>query len=455
MASKLRFSLATRLLAVVLSAAGTALAGDAVPASDTGQTADAAPATQPSCTNSAGVFPTVDETDQGFGASVAISGQTALVGIPQFTTAFIDPPVPPPFINGRVAVFTCDASTQAWTRTGSIQVSPAEASEEISFGTSVALQGDLAVVGASDLVYVFKRQGQNWNQVLKIVPPQSSNLGIVGGSAIEWGPILALSDDVLALKVTEITTNPGPGGVGIQQSTSYFVDLYQIITLGDRGVAIRIARLKPPAGDTGVFGASLALKGNTLVVGDPPDTTAYVYKRRGITFTLDQKLTPAEATPSTGFGTAVALSKDVILVGAPGENAITTNSGVISAGGMYAFGHKAGPDSPWVETQHFTPATLGYTNYSAFGGSVAVNRNGQAVIGTPQAFSFGPGSEYGPTFLYTLQGGQFALTTIVGTGAPVDVLGMTDEYLITGAQYFVDNFPVSGAGIKNLSTLTN
>jgi FG-GAP repeat len=454
MASRLRFSLATRLLAVVLIAAGAALTAGAVQAAGTGQTADAAPATPPSCINSAGVFPTNDETNEGFGTSVAISGQTALVGIPQFTTAFIEPPVPPPFINGRVAVYTCEASTQAWTRTGSIQVSPAEASEENSFGTSVALQGDLAVVGASGLVYVFKRQGENWNQVLKIVP-RNSDLGIVGTPAEEWGSIIALSDDVLALKVTEIATIPGPGGVGIQQTTSYFVDLYQIITLGDRGVAIRIARLKPPAGDTGVFGASLALKGDTLVVGDPPDTTAYVYKRRGITFTLDQKLTPAEVTPSTGFGTAVALSKEVILIGAPGENTISSNTGVVSSGGMYAFGHKAGQDSPWVETQHFTPATLGYTSFAAFGGSVALNRNGQAVIGTPQAFTFGPGSEYGPTFLYTLQGGQFALTTIVGTGAPVDVLGMTDEYVITGSQYFIDNFPVSGAGIKNLSTLTN
>jgi len=322
MATQLRIYVAAGLLSVVLSAAGAVQAADATAA-----------ATQPSCTNSAGVAPTDDETFDGFGTSVAIDGQTALVGIPQFSTAFIEPPVPPPFINGRVAVFTCDASTQAWTRTGSIQLSPAESSEESEFGTSVALQGDLAVVGASGLVNVFKRQGQNWNQVLKIAP-KNSEFGIIGTPSEQWGSTLALSDDVLALKVTVVTTFEAPGGVGIQQATTYFVDLYQIITLGDRGIAIRIARLKPPAGDTGVFGASLALEGDTLVVGDPPDTTAYVYKRRGITFTLDQKVTAAEATPGTGFGTAVAFSKDVLLVGAPGENLILNSTGAVSSGAM-------------------------------------------------------------------------------------------------------------------------
>jgi hypothetical protein len=36
----------------------------------------------------------------------------------------------------------------------------------------------------------------------------------------------------------------------------------------------------------------------------------------------------------------------------------------------------AGPDGPWVETQHFSPTTPGVGDYAAFGGSVAVNRNG-------------------------------------------------------------------------------
>jgi hypothetical protein len=438
MASRLRFSLGACLLAVVLSAAGTV------------QAADATPATQPSCATTQ-LLGNNEEGGDAFGASVAVNGQTALVGIPDFSTAFVSPPVPPPYVDGRVAVFTCEASTQTWTRTGTIQLPATDANEDIALGVAVAVQDDLAAIGAQYGLYIYKRQGQNWNQVVKLVP-KNSHEGIIGTPAEQWGSVIAFNDDVLALGVTEITSTPGPGGIGYLTSNSYYVDVYQIITLGDRGAAIRIARLKPPAGDTGAFGASLALKGDTLVVGDPPDTTAYVYQRHGLTFTLEQKLTAAEATTSSQFGKSAAISKDVILIGAPGENAITNNFEVVSAGAIYAFRHKSGPDSPWVETQHFSPASLGVEQYSAFGASVGVNRKGQAAIGTPSAYDFETQTEYGPTFLYTLQQGQFTLTSVtaLNINVPAYSLGITDEYLITGS---LDEFLNSGAAITNLDTL--
>src|SRR5690242_19706486 len=133
MASKLRFSLAACLLPVVLGAASPA------------QADDASPATQPSC-NSSLLFPNDEEANDGFGGSVAVNGQTAMVAIPFFSTAFVTPPVDPPYVNGRVAVFTCDASTQAWTRTASIQLPATDANQRVEFASSVALQGNLAAV---------------------------------------------------------------------------------------------------------------------------------------------------------------------------------------------------------------------------------------------------------------------------------------------------------------------
>lgn len=442
MASKLRPSLVAGLLSVVLSVAGT------VQTAGTASAADVAPATQPSCTNSAAVQPNDEESSDGFGGSVAVNGQTAMVGIPFFSTAFIDPPVPPPFVNGRVAVFTCDASTQAWSRTGTIQLPATETNQSIPFGFAVALQGDLAVVGTqAEGVYVYKRQGQNWNQVAKIAP-NNPDSGTTSTPYVEWGSVIAFKDDVLAVGVTDVSrvsTVPN----------SYYVDVYQIVTLGEHGAAIRIARLRPPAGDTGAFGQSLALHGDTLVVGDSPDTTAYVYKRRGFTFALEQKITGKEATTDSEFGTAVAIAEDVILVGAPGENPISDGNGVDSEGAVYAFRHEAGPDSRWVETQHFSPANPPALRYAYFGGSLAVNNAGQAVIGTPRAWDYETATEYGPTFLYTLQGGQFVLYSpqfSVG-GAPATYLGITDEYLISGALFYEYGYQLSGAGISNLTEL--
>ena len=87
-------------------------------------------------------------------------------------------------------------------------------------------------------------------------------------------------------------------------------------------------------------------------MGDPPTTTAYLYKRHGFRFILNQKLTGVEATPDTGFGSAVAISKDVILIGAPGENGMLINIDAFSSGAVYVFRLTADPESPWVETQH-------------------------------------------------------------------------------------------------------
>jgi hypothetical protein len=57
------------------------------------------------------------------------------------------------------------------------------------------------------------------------------------------------------------------------------------------------------------------------------------------------------------------------------------------------------------------------------------------VIGTPRAYDFEERSEFGPTFLYTLQGGQFvlSLSTQWSATTPTTYLGITDEYVITGA----------------------
>lgn len=439
MASELRPSLMAGLLSVVLCVAGT------VQTAGTASAADVASATRPSCTNSNGVMANDEEGADGFGGSVAVNGQTALVGIPFFSTAFVEPPVPPPYINGRVAVFTCDASTQAWVRTGSIQLPASDTNEYIPFGFAVALQGDLAVVGtAVEGFYVYKRQGQNWNQVANVAPENPTSGTTTPTSYVEFGSIIALKDDVLAVGVTDESRL---GSV----PNSYYVDVYQIITWGERGAAIRIARLRPPAGDTGAFGQSLALHGDTLVVGDAPDTTVYVYKRRGFTFVLDQKITGKEATPGTGFGTAVAIADNVILVGAPGENTTSDGNGVETEGAVYAFRHEAGPDSRWVETQHFSPAS---PRYAYFGGSLAVNNVGQAVIGTPRPWDYETGTEYGSTYLYTLQGGQFVLPQSEPTlGGPATSLGITDEYLISGALFYEYGYQLSGAGITNLTDL--
>ena len=73
------------------------------------------------------------------------------------------------------------------------------------------------------------------------------------------------------------------------------------------------------------FGTSLALDADTLLVGCPGGPTpaasglAYVYTHRGDHWNLTETLAGSTAS-AAGFGSAVALRKDIMVVGAPYED---------------------------------------------------------------------------------------------------------------------------------------
>jgi len=102
-----------------------------------------------------------------FGSAVAISGDTLVVGVPEYDT------MAGPQNVGRADVFV-RAGTD-WVKQASLYApSPADGDR---FGTSVAIQGDTVVVGApfregshgeSVAAYVFKRTGTTWSAAVAL-----------------------------------------------------------------------------------------------------------------------------------------------------------------------------------------------------------------------------------------------------------------------------------------------
>ena len=113
-----------------------------------------------------------------FGSSVSISGQTIIVGAPQLQAAYI---------------FEPDAGDpNAWRQI--MKVTPPDTPPGRFFGSSVAVDGDTAIVGAPFLrgeggaAYVFARRADNqWSGVQKLVPALSS-----GSRASRFGASVAL-----------------------------------------------------------------------------------------------------------------------------------------------------------------------------------------------------------------------------------------------------------------------
>lgn len=141
------------------------------------------------------------------------------------------------------------------------------------------------------------------------------------------------------------------------------------------------------------FGTSVAISGNTAVVGAPLDDigtgpnegSAYVYVRSGETWTLQQKLTASDAEIENRFGTSVAIHGDTIIVGSPGVDLVVNLPGggtqlVDRKGAAYIFTRS---NSTW--TQHTklinSDDYLG-DNYPAeeFGNAVAIDGD-RLVVG--------------------------------------------------------------------------
>lgn len=223
------------------------------------------------------------------------------------------------------------------------------------FGVSVAIEGDVAIVGArgdgvgrfgaAGSAYVFRRGASGWRVEAKLVsdvPRESQNFGetvaISGGTVVVGAPH-TLSD---------LSGAPTPG------SASVFV------REGDAWV--QQARLTPTIYRTNeTFGTKVAIDGNRIVVADREGEAAYVFERSGATWTQRAVLmAPREAT---GFAASVIVSGDTVLVGA--DEART--AGQSRAGAVFEFT----PTGSWGSTAEIVASDP--RSGAAFGTSLAID----------------------------------------------------------------------------------
>ncbi len=327
-----------------------------------------------------------------FGASVSIDGDYAIVG------AFGDDP------DGAAYVFR---RSGGWAEVQKLTVGGAE-----GLGISVDMSSDYAIVGSpfeSDngnsfgSAYIFERGGDSWSEVAKLAPNDLKHLDSFGSSVVidSNGAIVGTSGAAYVyrpsgddwIEVEKLT--PSDGEVASFGEPIAISGDYAII--GDGHILRRsgdswseVAKLSPSdGGPGGFFGVSVAISGDYAIVGDNrsgPPGAAYVYKRNGDSWVEVQKLTPGDAKPGDGFGTAVALDGDYAVIGAFGNK-------LDSLGSVYVFERGSGG---WVEVQKLTANDAGPGD--AFGTAVALDSdyvivgakyadNGEAKMGSAYIFS--------------------------------------------------------------------
>jgi hypothetical protein len=252
-----------------------------------------------------------------FGFSVALSGDTALIGAPYDDDNGLN--------SGSAYVFIRTGST--WTQQAKLFASAGAHGD--NFGWSVSLDVDTAIIGApknddngddSGAVYVFTRTGTTWSQQAKLLASDGDPYDLFGIS--------------IALK--ESTTLIGaPWNVG---NGDYSGSAYVFTRSG----TIWLQQAKLLASDGGVgdcFGASVSVDGDTAFIGAWCDAdngqdsgSAYVFTRTGTNWIQQQKLLASDGAAGDSFGYSVSLQGDTALVGAPlhdgkGTAYVFTNTG--------------------------------------------------------------------------------------------------------------------------------
>ena len=354
-----------------------------------------------------------------FGLSVAVSGDTAVVGSYK---SDVDGKAD----QGAAYVFAKPASGWAGTLTETAKLTASDGGPGDWLGFSVSIAADTIAVGAPKnadrgAVYVFNRPASGWagplTETAKLTASEFTPFQ-------EFGQSVAISTDAIVSVAPKADV-----GENIAQGAAYLFarpaggwasGTESVKLLASDGIALDSLGLA--AGDH-----SVAISGDTVVVGsglkNDSEGAAYVWQRPplgwGGTMLSNAKLVASDGEPSDNFGFGVAVDGDTVVVGA-GRNG--------GGGGAYVFQQ---PTSGWSgvinETAKLTASAA--VNDLFFGRAVNISGN-TVIVGGPFAAAVYVKPASG--WVTTTETQALAAPPELPFGGFADFLGIADTTIITG-----------------------
>jgi hypothetical protein len=331
------------------------------------------------------------------GSAVAIDGDTAVIGARDFDN------------RGAAFVFSAVPGSDNWIYKGMVQAPDLQQNDQ--FGASLALSGDSLIVGTpgktgnAGAVYLYQRLGEAWTQTAVFGGAGSQRLGsdvdIFGVNAVagapnanvanlyafdgvtwtqvrqftgsgQFGAAVAIDQNTVAIGAP--TANAGTGAAYVHVTTDGSTWSAQGGTITATGGAV---------GDG--FGAAIDLSGERLLVGSPLRAgaagAAYVFQRDAGSWTQERRFDlGAEALAGDRFGAAVAIDGERIVVGAYGRDHVRNGQTFVDEGEAFAWAIRRGD---WqLETRGALAAADGFGGDNV-GFAVALSGS-RAIIGAPQ-----------------------------------------------------------------------
>lgn len=242
-----------------------------------------------------------------FGHSLAVAGDTLVVGAPRSDAAAEDA--------GTVYVFEKRAGV--WQEQQRLSASDGQVGDLFGWSVDVSIDtlvvGNLAEPGSS--VYSYTKQADTWAEVQRLDS---------GGNQDNFGRTLALDGDTLLVSADrEDTVAEDAGTVYVYTREGDLWTKQQKLSASDGALKER-------------FGFAVDLYGETALIGahgyeglGPLTGYAYVFKKEGDTWAEQQKLETLPFIDGDHFGHAVALNKDSLFIAANRDDYPDKDSGSV------------------------------------------------------------------------------------------------------------------------------
>lgn len=308
-----------------------------------------------------------------------------------------------------LCIFTNKGFSQGW---GQIQkIVAADRHVEQDYGWSIAIQGDIAAIGArsdneaqgaAGSVYMFvKDASDNWIQTQKLIHSNSRQWDRFGQSLAIDGNYMIVGARGQDYDENNANFEDAEGAAYIfeKDGSGNWIEIQKIVA-SDRGETFQA-----------VFGETVAISGNYAVVNKPTEKgdlginagVCYIFERdtNGI-WSEVQKITNSHRTNDDRFGdNSISISGNILAIGARQHDYDASGQNeILSAGAVYIF--ERDNNGVWNETQKIVAMQREQGEF--FGSSVAINGN-QIIVGASQEYSLGDVSaQYGAIYIFEQDG---------------------------------------------------
>lgn len=399
------------------------------------------------------------EEFDSFGWSLAISGDTLAVGTPGDDSAKgggdADASDNKAAESGAVYVFIRQNGT--WTQQAYLK--PSEPRGGAFFGVSVALDGDTLIVGAigssyysltqasgypprPGSAYVFQRENGKWSQRAELRSPSSQ-------------------PDKFGFRIALDASNIVVGAPSDAEGGDQAGAVYVVPRSDSFGPLLKLHSPQPAAG--ALFGYSMALDGDTLLVGSPHNTArsagvgaVFAYRASARGWQPAGQLTSTANAAGAAFGWSLALQGDRAAVGAPHATTVYGDppNSPLPHGDVFVFQRSA---ERWLQSAQLQAQIPRNTDY--FGIDVALVDDGLIITASGDNNSAGgldpnpqrsdlPNS--GAFYLFAGRGTDWTQTSYVKSSMPVreglfaHTVKHAGETIVVGAVR--DNGAATGSG---------